>query len=101
MLDPPLESEQSPRAESPISEPTSGDIAGVEELQLEALGRRVEALESALERALQGRERLEARLAAQGEELRVQRAALARTQRAVRALSRSRDPRRDDRGLRG
>lgn len=103
MLDPPLESRMpiSPDSPSPVSEQRPVDTAGADESRLEGLARRVEALEFALERALQGRERLEAQLAAQGEELRVQRAALARTQRAVRSLSRSGDPRRDDGVLRG
>ena len=102
MLDAPSEKEESlppEKAALPPTQPANG--AAPDESQLEALGYRVEALEFALERALEGRERLEAQLVAQGEQLRVQLAALARTQRAVRALSRSHDPRRDDRGLRG
>ena len=47
-----------------------------------------------------GMERLEAQVVAQAEELRVQRAALARTQRAVRSLSRGGDPRSRDHVLR-
>ena len=81
--------------------PRPAQAALPEESQLEALSYRVEALEFALERALEGRARLEAQLAEQGEQLRVQLAALARTQRAVRALSRRIENGREDRGLRG
>jgi len=48
---------------------------------------RVEGLETRLEEAVDARERLERQVAAQTEELRVQRAAIARTQRAVRNMS--------------
>lgn len=48
---------------------------------------RVNDLESRLEEAVDAKERLERQVAAQTEELRVQRAAIARTQRAVRNLS--------------
>ena len=50
---------------------------------------RVADLESRLEEARDARERLERQVAAQTEELRVQRAAIARTQRAVRNLNRN------------
>ncbi|MDG2048543.1 MAG: hypothetical protein P8M78_00140 [Myxococcota bacterium] len=50
---------------------------------------RVSELESRLEEARDARERLERQVAAQTEELRVQRAAIARTQRAVRNLNRN------------
>ena len=100
MLDPPLESSTPPFSERSrsVSSALPGDA--LDDSRLEALSRRVEALEFALERALQGRERLEAQVLAQAEELRVQRAALARTQRAVRSLSRSGDPRSRDHVLR-
>jgi len=55
------------------------------------LERRVTSLESRLDEAVDAKERLERQVAAQTEELRVQRAAIARTQRAVRNLSRSDD----------
>jgi len=51
--------------------------------------RRISHLEAGLEEANAARERLERQVAAQSEELRVQRAAIARTQRALRGLSRS------------
>jgi len=51
--------------------------------------RRMAGLESRLEEEMAARERLERQVAAQSEELRVQRAAIARTQRALRGLSRS------------
>lgn len=50
---------------------------------------RVGSLEGRLEEANDARERLERQVAAQSEELRVQRAAIARTQRALRSLSRT------------
>jgi hypothetical protein len=51
--------------------------------------RRMAHLENRLEEEMAARERLERQVAAQSEELRVQRAAIARTQRALRGLSRS------------
>ena len=50
--------------------------------------RRMEALESRCDELVDARDRLERQVAAQTEELRVQRAAIARTQRAVRNLGR-------------
>ncbi len=50
--------------------------------------RRVEQVEARLDTSSDARERLERQVAAQGEELRVQRSAIARTQRALRSLSR-------------
>lgn len=52
------------------------------------LERRVTSLETRLDEAVDAKERLERQVAAQTEELRVQRAAIARTQRAVRNLTR-------------
>jgi hypothetical protein len=52
------------------------------------LERRMAALESKLAESNEARERLERQVAAQSEELRVQRAAIARTQRALRTMSR-------------
>ena len=51
--------------------------------------RRIAQLEGRLDEAVEARERLERQVAAQSEELRVQRAAIARTQRALRGMSRS------------
>jgi hypothetical protein len=53
------------------------------------LERRMAQLESKLDESNAARERLERQVAAQSEELRVQRAAIARTQRALRGLTRS------------
>ena len=58
---------------------------------LEEFERRAEGLERRLEEASDARERLERQVAAQTEELRVQRAAIARTQRAVRNMNRPDD----------
>jgi len=55
------------------------------------LERRVASLETRLDEVVDAKERLERQVAAQTEELRVQRAAIARTQRAVRSLSRPED----------
>ncbi len=52
---------------------------------IEELERRIERLEARLSDTLDARERLERQMAAHTEELRVQRAAIARTQRALRA----------------
>ena len=52
------------------------------------LERRVAQVETRLDEANDARERLERQVAAQSEELRVQRAAIARTQRALRGLNR-------------
>jgi len=65
----------------------AGDGADVMRLFTE-FERRVASLETRLDEAVDARERLERQVAAQTEELRVQRAAIARTQRAVRNLSR-------------
>lgn len=51
------------------------------------LGGRVQELERRLEQLTEARERLERQVAAQTEELRVQRAAIARTQRVVRSMT--------------
>jgi hypothetical protein len=52
---------------------------------------KVESLEGRVEELVDARDRLERQVAAQTEELRVQRAAIARTQRAVRNLARPED----------
>jgi septal ring factor EnvC (AmiA/AmiB activator) len=56
---------------------------------VQELASRIANLETRLDEANDSRERLERQDAAQSEELRVQRAAIARTQRALRSLSRS------------
>jgi hypothetical protein len=53
--------------------------------------RRVAAMEARIDELVEAKERLERQVAAQTEELRVQRAAIARTQRAVRNMSRPLD----------
>ncbi len=55
---------------------------------VQELQRRIAKLESRVDEVSDARERLERQVAAQTEELRVQRAAIARTQRAVRNLAR-------------
>jgi hypothetical protein len=61
------------------------DIARI----VQELERRVAHLETRLDESIDSRERLERQVAAQSEELRVQRAAIARTQRALRSLNRT------------
>jgi hypothetical protein len=71
-------------APEPISAPAPSPIA-----QISAeVERRVAELERRLEQLTEARERLERQVAAQTEELRVQRAAIARTQRALRGMNR-------------
>jgi hypothetical protein len=75
---------------SPLpSPPTAATAGGADVMRLvQELERRVASLETRLDEAVDARERLERQVAAQTEELRVQRAAIARTQRAVRNMSR-------------
>ena len=81
-------------AGSDISDPyEAGRVAGREAAEetlslVRALEERIAGLQGQLEVALESRERIERQMAAQNEELRVQRAAIARTQRAVRNISR-------------
>ena len=65
-------------------------IAGATDVArlVQELERRVAQLETRLDESVDARERLERQVAAQSEELRVQRAAIARTQRALRSLNR-------------
>jgi type II secretory pathway component PulJ len=70
--------------------------AGVEipeefQQMMREMNRRVESLEGRIDELVDARDRLERQVAAQTEELRVQRAAIARTQRAVRNLARPED----------
>ena len=55
---------------------------------LQDFERRIATLEARLDEANEAREKLERQVAAQSEELRVQRAAIARTQRALRTMTR-------------
>ena len=65
----------------------AGDVARL----VQELERRVAQMETRLDESIDARERLERQVAAQSEELRVQRAAIARTQRALRTINRSDD----------
>ena len=62
----------------------SPDIARL----LQEFERRIATLEARLDESNEAREKLERQVAAQSEELRVQRAAIARTQRALRTMTR-------------
>jgi hypothetical protein len=89
-----LDGEQT--AVSGIAQPSAqvaGGAEGDEEVMriMREFERRVASLESRLDEVSDARERLERQVAAQTEELRVQRAAIARTQRAVRNMSRPED----------
>jgi len=75
----------------------SDDVVGM----LRDFEQRVAGLESRLDEVKEAKERLERQVAAQTEELRVQRAAIARTQRALRNLSRSDDESPTEPALRG
>lgn len=70
-----------------------GEIEGDEKVMrmVGEMERRMASLESRLDEVNDARERLERQVAAQTEELRVQRAAIARTQRAVRNMNRPED----------
>jgi hypothetical protein len=74
----------------------SGDVMRL----VQELERRIGALESKLDAANEAREKLERQVAAQSEELRVQRAAIARTQRALRTMSRGDDEKATEPALR-
>jgi len=82
------------RGQRPMPAPTmvtsAGSAAGDSDVTrlLRELERRVAQLETRLDESNDARERLERQVAAQSEELRVQRAAIARTQRALRGLNR-------------
>jgi hypothetical protein len=78
-----------PAAVSPRPEPSPvAAQAGQISAEVE---RRVAELERRLEQLTEARERLERQVAAQTEELRVQRAAIARTQRVVRTIAKTED----------
>ncbi len=69
------------------SEMGQGDVAKM----VEEFERRIAHLENRLEEVVDAKERLERQVGAQTEELRVQRAAIARTQRVLRTLARPED----------
>src|SRR5262245_40391585 len=75
------------RERTRMSPPTAGADSDLGPLVRE-LERRLGQLESRLDQVNEARERLERQVTAQSEELRVQRAAIARTQRALRGMSR-------------
>jgi hypothetical protein len=69
----------------------SGAIPEEFQQMMREMSLRVESLEGRIDELVDARDRLERQVAAQTEELRVQRAAIARTQRAVRNLARPED----------
>ena len=71
--------------------PVGGGIPEEFQQMMREMNRRVETLEGRIDELVDARDRLERQVAAQTEELRVQRAAIARTQRAVRNLARPED----------
>jgi chromosome segregation ATPase len=79
VMDLPIERGARPSSMAPNAE--SGAL-------MQELERRMAQLESRLDEANEARERLERQVTAQSEELRVQRAAIARTQRALRGMTR-------------
>jgi hypothetical protein len=86
-MDLPADPRKSPPAPPPRmggSAAPSPDMARM----LQELERRMQTLEAKLDEANEAREKLERQVAAQSEELRVQRAAIARTQRALRTMTR-------------
>ena len=78
-------------AHAPTSLPAAGAGSVDVGLMLKEIERRVAGIETRIAEIADGRERVERQVAAQTEELRVQRAAIARTQRAVRNMSRPED----------
>jgi hypothetical protein len=78
------------RAGPPVSSPAARGAAPDSDVLrvVHEIERRMQQLESKLQESNEARERLERQVAAQSEELRVQRAAIARTQRALRTMSR-------------
>ena len=78
------------RTSSPTSPRMGGSAAPSPDMarMFQELERRIQSLESRLDEANEAREKLERQVAAQSEELRVQRAAIARTQRALRTMTR-------------
>ena len=74
---------------APAMPPVGGVASADTQAMFAEMTRRMEALEARCDELVDARDRLERQVAAQTEELRVQRAAIARTQRAVRNLGRS------------
>ena len=73
---------------APAMPPVGGAASEDMQAMFAEMTRRMEALEARCDELVDARDRLERQVAAQTEELRVQRAAIARTQRAVRNLGR-------------
>ena len=69
----------------------TGGIPEEFQQMMREMNRRVESLEGRIDELVDARDRLERQVGAHTEELRVQRAAIARTQRAVRNLARPED----------
>ena len=67
---------------------------------LQDFERRIATLEARLDESNEAREKLERQVAAQSEELRVQRAAIARTQRALRTMTRGEEDKATEPALR-
>jgi len=78
---------QSGQVQAPVGTADSGGGPDVTRL-LQEMQQRLANLESRLDQSIEAREQLEQQVAAQSEELRVQRAAIARTQRALRGMAR-------------
>ena len=85
-----------PPASAPVASGPDPDVLRV----VHELERRMAQLEAKLGESNEARERLERQVAAQSEELRVQRAAIARTQRALRTLSRGEEEKATEPALR-
>jgi hypothetical protein len=87
-----METSNLPTDRDDLGVPPAAVMGGVDDNMsqlVQELAGRIANLETRLDEANDSRERLERQVAAQSEELRVQRAAIARTQRALRSLSRS------------
>ncbi len=78
---------QSGQFQAPVGRADSGGGKNVTQL-LQEVQQRLANLESRLDQSIKAREQLEQQVAAPSEELRVQRAAIARTQRALRGMAR-------------
>ena len=94
------EAEEEKEAEASVFPPVSAAAIGASETPapggdvmrvVEELERRMGQMETRLEEVMDAKERLERQVSAQTEELRVQRAAIARTQRVLRNVSRPED----------
>ena len=87
-----METSNLPTDRDDLGVPPAAVMGGVDDNMsqlVQELAGRIANLETRLDEANDSRERLERQVAAQSEELRVQRAAIARTQRALRSLSRT------------